>query len=380
MGTHAKGPHFLVVMLAAAVWSTIVFAQVPGGANQPDVLVDARAKSEAIAVLAQDIEKTYVFPDVADKLARMLKERQAHGAYDKIASGKEFAELLTKQMSEIAHDRHLHVIFSSSVLPPTPDPVPGQSPLAPDAQAAQRMQRQQQRTNYGFERLERLRGNVGYLKLNGFADVAQGGDTAAASMEFLANTDALIIDLTDNRGGTPGMVQLLASYFFSGDVPVHLNDLAWRRMGTRAEDLTQWWTLPYVPGKKYLGKEVYILTSHGTFSAGEEFTNDLQALGRATIVGETTGGGANPGGLRRLGDHFGAFIPTGHAINPITKTNWEGKGIEPNLEVPREQALTMAHQTALRHLIDKTQDEHELSELKQALAGLNARPEAQQTP
>lgn len=142
--------------------------------------------------------------------------------------------------------------------------------------------------NYGFEKVERLSGNIGYLKLTGFADAERGGDTVAGAMAFLANTDALIIDLRENHGGTPEMVDLLASYFFSGDRSVHLNDLSWRKEGTREHDVQQWWTLPYVPGRRYVNKEVYILTSHNTPSAAEEFTYDLKALKRVTVVGETT--------------------------------------------------------------------------------------------
>jgi C-terminal processing protease CtpA/Prc len=228
------------------------------------------------------------------------------------------------------------------------------------------------KTNYGFEEAGRLRGNVGYLKLTGFAYPEQGGDTVAGAMAFLANTDALIIDLRQNGGGTPGMVELFASYFFSGDAPVHLNDISFRKEGSTEHDSVQWWTLPYVPGKRYVGKEVYILTSHSTPSAAEEFTYDLQVLKRATIVGETTWGGANPGDRRRMGDHFQAFIPNGRAINPITKTNWEGKGVEPDFKVPQEDALKTAQRMALQHLIEKTTDEQELNALKRALANTEA--------
>jgi len=328
-------------------------------------------KSEVIASLAQAIRDTYVFPDVANKLEKALKDRQAKGAYAAITSSNEFSAVLTKQMAEIAHDPHLRVMYSANVVPPEEAPKPGQSPLSPDAQSPV-LQRQLQRNNYALQRVELLPGNVGYLKLNGFTDADRGGATVAGAMAFLANTDALIIDLRENRGGNPGMVQLLASYFFSGGQPVHLNDLSWRQIGSRDEILTQWWTLPYVPGKRYLNKEVYVLTSGRTFSAAEEFTYDLQALKRATIVGETTRGGANPGGFRRLSDHYSAFIPTGRAINPVTGTNWEGKGVEPDVKVPKENALQRAHRLALQHLIQEAPDTEEADSLRQALESLDS--------
>ena len=163
---------------------------------------------------------------------------------------------------------------------------------------------------------------------------------AAGAMAFLANTDALIIDLRENQGGGTSMFAFLASYFFNG--PVHLGDLSWRLAGTRDYNVTQTWTMPYVQGQRYVEKDVYILTSQRTFSVAEAFTDALQSLKRATVVGETTAGGANGGGPYRIGDHFFASIPQGRFVNPVTKTNWEGKGIAPDIDVPEKDALSKA--------------------------------------
>src|SRR5262249_36093703 len=185
-------------------------------------------------------------------------------------------------------------------------------------------------SNCGFEKIERLPGNVGYLEFRQFAPPGICADTASAAMNFLANADAVIIDLRRNGGGDPAMVALISSYLFDAE-PVHLNDLYFRPDNSTR----QWWTLPYVPGKR-LGskKDVFVLTSKRTFSAAEEFTYNLKSLNRATIVGETTGGGAHPGGSRRINDHFAIWVPSGRAINPITKTNWEGTGVTPDIDVP----------------------------------------------
>ena len=200
-------------------------------------------------------------------------------------------------------------------------------------------------TNFGFEKAERLEGNVGYLELRMFMPAELGGETAAAAMNLLANTDALIIDVRKNGGGEPSMVALVSSYLF-GPEPVHLNDLYFR-----PDDSThQWWTLPHVPGLRYEGKPVYVLTSKRTFSAAEEFTYNLKCLKRATIVGETTGGGAHPGGIEKVHEHFGVFVPSGRAINPITKTNWEGTGVAPDVPVAADRALPTAHLAALRQI------------------------------
>ncbi len=321
--------------LATLFVGTGALAQVPpAGEVQPDMQIDARAKSSTLASLIREIQDRYVFPDLADTLVKTLKQRQARGAYDQITSAQQFAALLTTQLAEISHDRHLRVIYSTKALPATSGAADAVSP--PDSEALSRRLRRQRNSNYGFEKIEHLAGNVGYLKFNQFAAAGRAGDRVAATLTWLADTDALIIDLRDNRGGEPAMVQLVASYFFDDQAPVHLNDLIYRRAKTRIEDPTQWWTLPYLPGKRYLDKPVYILTSQRTFSAAEEFAYDLQTLKRATVVGETTGGGANDNDFRPLSDHFLASISIGHAINPVTHRNWEGTGIEPDVKVPRE--------------------------------------------
>jgi C-terminal processing protease CtpA/Prc len=197
--------------------------------------------------------------------------------------------------------------------------------------------------NHGFGKVERLRGNIGYLEFFNFADEELGAETVAAAMNFVNGTDALIIDMRGNGGGNPAMVALVCSYLF-GSEPVHLNDLYWRE-GNRTEEF---WTRKEVAGKRYLNKDVYVLTSKRTFSGAEEFTYNLKNLKRATIVGETTGGGAHPGGGFRISEHFGMFVPTGRAISPITKTNWEGTGVTPDVSVPADQALLVARLMALK--------------------------------
>jgi hypothetical protein len=342
-------------------------AQWPDGG--PDITIDAKAKSEIIDSLVKDLKRMYVFPEVGDKVAQMLEQGQGRSAYNPTSSAKEFTELLNKQMYDIARDHHLHVLYSSQTLPAMP--AAGAEPRQPDPQTLAQFKKD----NYSFEEAKRLGGNIGYLKLYGFSDTASGGTTVAGAMAFLANTDALIIDLRENTGGSPAMVDLLASYLFSGEVPVHLNDLEWRKEGMSEYTLTQWWVLPYVTGPRYVDKEVYVLASHGTLSAAEEFTYDLQSQKRATVVGETTWGGAHPGAILRLGDHFQVFMPEGYAINPVTKTSWEGIGVKPDIAVPQGDALKVAQKTALRHLIARTTDDQQLAYLRRELADLDTAPE-----
>ncbi len=309
------------------------------GPGQEDRAIAAADHEQVIQKLAEALEKRYVFPGVGVKLAADLKQRLNSKEYEAVTSARQFADILTEQLQEISRDKHLRVRYSF-------DPIPERTGPSgpPPPEEIERMRRQAGRSNFGFQRVEILEGNVGYLDLRGFMNAALGGETAVAAMNFLANSDALIVDLRSNGGGDPAMVALLSSFLF--DNVVHLNDLYFRP----ADSTHQWWTLPYVPGKRLAGKPVYVLTSKRTFSAAEEFTYNLKNLKRATIVGETTGGGAHPGEGARLHPHFGAFISTGRAINPVSKTNWEGTGVEPDVKTGQEMALKKAHLLAVKEI------------------------------
>jgi C-terminal processing protease CtpA/Prc len=206
----------------------------------------------------------------------------------------------------------------------------------PDANARAQYRKQMERMNCGFDKVEILSGNVGYLKFDMFGDPDACGPTAIAAMNFLGNVDAIIFDLRANGGGDPKMVAFISSYLFSE--PTHLNDL-WERKDNSTH---QYWTLPYVPGKRLDGKPAYVLTSSQTFSGAEEFTYNLKNLKRATIVGERTGGGAHPVAGHRIDEHFMIGVPFARAINPISKTNWEGTGVEPDVKVAAADALATA--------------------------------------
>jgi hypothetical protein len=316
--------------------------------DQPDFTITPGQRSEVIDSLLKQLNEHYVFPDKAREMEKGIRAHQEKKEYDGITSAKTFAETLTMHLQAISHDKHLRVISSHGPL---------SRPRKPSPEEDLKMRIMMSKSNFGFEKVERLEGNIGYLDLRGFMDADAGGETAAAAMTFLANTDALIIDLRHNGGGSPGMVALLCSYLFDGR-PRHLNSLAWRKSGS--EEIQQWWTLPYVPGRRYLNKEVYVLTSKRTFSAAEEFTYNLQTQKRATIVGETTGGGAHPGGPYPINDHFAAWIPSGRAINPITQTNWEGAGVKPDLEVSADWALKTAHLAALKKQLANKHTEERL--------------------
>jgi hypothetical protein len=334
-----------LVLGATLLIPTAAPAQVILRKDQRDRNIEAKTAKDVIEGLLKELKAAYVFPETAAKMEADLRKRLDKNEYEEIRSAKKLAETLTEHLQAVSKDKHLRVFYSYDPLPEMRKGDGAKPSPEKEAEMRERMRERGRSVNFGFEKVERLEGNVGYLDLRGFLPAEIGGETAAAAMNLLANTDALIIDVRKNGGGNPSMVALVCSYLF-GPEPVHLNDLYFR-----PEDSThQWWTLAHVPGKRYEGKPVYVLTSKQTFSAAEEFTYNLKCLKRATIVGETTGGGAHPGGMRKVHEHFGVFVPSGRAINPITKTNWEGTGVTPDVPVPAERALTTAHLAALRKI------------------------------
>ena len=193
----------------------------------------------------------------------------------------------------------------------------------------------------------RLDGDIGYVEVTSFAPhVAEVRDEVRAKMSAVADARALIFDLRENGGGLPETVAFLTSYVGSKE-PVQLGS-TYKRATNKTEEL---FTDPSVPGSTFGSeKPVYVLTSHYTFSAPESFAYDLQARKRAIIVGEKTGGGADAGDVVSLGHGFSAFIPDTRVIHPVTKTDWEGVGVKPDVEVPADKALETAHKLALERV------------------------------
>jgi hypothetical protein len=303
----------------------------PPGAAVAGFAIDAETRNRVIDNAIAKLKEIYVLEDEAMAMAEALDERRARGDYDNVTSGDEFAMLLTEHLREVSMDLHLGVNFSPVAMPAMPPPT-----AAPPPAALEQMRRQMEQINCGFEKLEILPGNVGYLKFNMFAPPDICGETATTAMAFLQNVAALIVDMRDNTGGAPQMVAYVTTYLFGERT--HLNDLWTRSTGVTQE----FWTNPELPGKRLATQPVYVLTSSRTFSGGEEFTYNLQSLGRATIVGETTGGGAHPVRGERLDDRFTIAVPFARAINPITKTNWEGTGVAPDIAVAAADALDRA--------------------------------------
>lgn len=336
--------------------------------------VDAATRTAVIATLASQLHAYYIFPDVADQVSAALVAKDAQGGYAADNDVEAFSDALSQDLRTLGKDGHFRVGYA-----------PGANPRAetlgdvtPSPQEHDRMQREIRMMGYGIQRVERLDGNVGYIELRGFGPTDMVSDALSSAMTVLSGTDALIIDLRRNGGGEPSTVAYLMSHFFAADDKRHLNDIE-----TRATRKTEaYWTTPDVP--VHYVRPVYVLTSGRTFSGGEEFAYDMQTQARATLVGETTGGGANPGDDFSIGHDFLAFIPTGRSINPVTHANWEHVGVKPDIAVPAGDAQKTAYVAALRGLLadatDPEQREYLSSTLEHVASGVVAAPNYARRP
>jgi hypothetical protein len=289
--------------------------------------LSSTVRSEVIDTLMNRLHMHYTFPAVASEIVLMLQKRR--GEYDAISEGRPFAAMLTTHMREISHDSHLLVSYE-----------PQAANAEEDGAFSAGRRDIGEIFNYGFEKAERLTGNIGYLCINSFF-------SPTIAFRALMN----IIDLRKASGGDLAMLKFLASYFFQSD-PVHLNDISWR------DNTQSYWTLPYIPGQRYATKPLFILTSHTTSSITEAFAYDLQSQRRATIIGEVTAGEANPLERFPLAAHFASLIPVGHITNPVTGTNWEDIGVQPDVEVAQKDALQAAYTLALQYMLESNGHVH----------------------
>ncbi len=278
-------------------------------------------KKEVVNRLADLMNRNYVFPEKGKAMHDLIKQNLEAGKYDEIKDAETFANQLDDDLKSVVKDKHIRVQFD-------PERVE-------KIRSGSRTGGRDVPENYGFEKVE-INDGIGYLDLRGFHEIRFAEDIAKPAMEKLIKSDAIIFDLRQNGGGSPSMIRFICSYLFQERT--HLNSFYWRPSDRYSES----WTNPQWAGTRNEDIPVYILTSNYTFSAAEEFTYDLKNLNRAIVIGETTGGGAHPGGPRIIKDGFLVNIPQGRAINPITQTNWEGVGVEPDIKLPADQALAKA--------------------------------------
>lgn len=337
--------------------------------------LSAERKKKLVDRLAAEIERKYVFPEVGVSIAKQLKARSEKGNYSSIKHPLEFATQLTKDMQEIARDKHLNVFYY-----PAKQEDENENTAANDKSVSKVNEKPSEdeiekrrnaainhfrKLNYGVRRVEHFDGNVAYLDLFMIGDLAYVHKGLTAALTLVEGSDAMIIDLRDNTGGSPETVEFIVSHFVPQ--PTHIMD------NYRRDDnsIRQSWTRSNLSVPVYdERKMVYILTSQKTFSAAEDLAYTMQALKRAKIVGETTGGGAHAGIRFHLDENFTAFIPNQRSISPLTKSNWEGVGVVPDLSVDANKALLIARIEILQTLLKKVLDPTQRSEIVESILAL----------
>jgi Peptidase family S41/N-terminal domain of Peptidase_S41 in eukaryotic IRBP len=300
------------------------------------VQLDATERRRVIDAVIKNLKEHYTDPAIAEMMAQALLAHEKAGDYDALTDGAAFAALLTRQLRDVSHDMHLEVVYSQMPLP--------SRTTGPNPERSARYREAMQEDNCTFEEVEMLPHQIAYLKLNSFPDPSVCGSTAKAAMARLNGADAIIFDLRDNRGGYPGMVMLLAAYFF--DHPEYFYN-------PRENTTEQSWTRSPVPGNRLAHKPVYVLTSARTFSGAEHFSYNLKMLKRATLVGETTAGATDVGTFHRIDDHFGMGIRETRPINPYSEPDWAAVGVQPDVKVKAADALETAERLAQDSLKSK---------------------------
>ena len=338
----------IAVLASAGLLGATAFAlfgmQRPSDPPQKDMAVDKATRETVIDSVIANLDRAYVFPDKAAVMEKNLRAELQRGDFDTVTSADRFADALTKALQRDSHDKHLEVRYFA-------DPIPLKSAQdgSPVDKAAEMAE--ESRFNFGFSRVDRLQGDIGYIDLHQFGRLQGVAPRIIATMALLSDTKALIIDLRHCGGGDPESVMLFASYLY--DKPTHLNDVYWRDENR----IERRWTQASVPGAKYDEKrKIYLLTSNDTFSGCEDFAYALKNNHRATVVGETTGGGAHAGGPHRLNAHFMMFVPSGRPIHPVTQSDWEGIGVAPDIKTSAKNALDVAQIAALKQLLAAEKD------------------------
>ena len=338
-----------LLCLAVIASASRVYCQA-APSNQP-VVLDGPMRQKLIDNVVRELNEKYVAPDNVKGIETHLRTKLQSGAYDKLTRPDQFASAMTTDLRTAGKDLHLFVTYDPVLearllaAPAAPSFELPELPPTPEQLARLR------ESNYDFRKLEILSGNVGYLDLRTFVDLNLSKDTAVAAMNFLANTDAVIIDLRHNPGGFINLENFLISYFYGLD-PVELLSRYHREGNLTIRE----WTLREVPGKRLQHTDLYVLTSRETGSAGEGFSFILQQRRRATIVGEKTSGAGYGNKETPIGNGFVFYISTFRQFDPRTGRGWQEVGVEPDIKVSAERALSAAHLEAVKNVAGKSTD------------------------
>jgi retinol-binding protein 3 len=334
-------------VFSCLIWMITFLITAPYGLGQNQSL-SAEIKKQTIDDLSTLLIERYAYKEVGPKLQQLLQQNLKAGRYEAYHSPLEFSLAVTRDLRSLQPDRHLALNFNPQIQATKPTTPP--QPLTPEERAKQASAFNRQ-MNYGFKSVQFLNGNIGYLKLDYFDSYLEySRPVADAAMAFFKNSDALIIDLRENGGGSGEMVGYIAGFFFKDRT---LTGTSYNRLTDSTEES---FVTPQPADKQLTNIDLYILTSKVTVSAAEALAYNLKYLKQAEVIGETSAGAANPGRVTRLNHLFTAFIPNRHGMHIVTGKNWEGTGVPVDIACPAEDALRIARLEALKKLRQKATD------------------------
>lgn len=329
--------NFFIFLYSAPALSAAVYKNT----EKETTSLDKTSKRKIVDWTCQKLNEIYVLPEKAKEMADFILKQFKSGMYDKARDLNTFTQMLTRDLKSVYPDKHLRLYYDPRIVDKKNNPIS-------ETERAARQKERWQMNNYGFKKLEHLPGNIGYLKMDGFANSLWARDKAVGVMHFFSTCNALIIDLSDNRGGYGSMIKLILSYFFKD--ATHLGS----RYIRKNNFTQQAWTTVHVDGSKMTDVDVYVLTSKRTFSAAEAFAFHLKRLNRGTIVGEkTAGGGHTVESVPNYEFKITARIPDSRAFDPASGMGFEGVGVAPDVEVPQEKAFDKAYIMALEKISGK---------------------------
>jgi hypothetical protein len=323
---------FARVTCVLACASAALSAQ--GAATLPATTLSADTVRSTVTEVADIVAREYMDGTVAIRLADALRRRLGAGQYSDLPTPDALAKQLTRDLAAESQDKHLAVTL-----------LRGSSPTASASTRISTRDENVRRANGGVRRVDILPGNVGYLNLVSFWRPEEAREPIGAAMRLLERADALIIDMRENTGGSPGTVALLMGHLFDA------GGLAMFDIVSRSGEVESYATPASVPAERRPRRPTFVLTSSRTFSAGEGLAFVLQEHRRAEVIGERTAGAANPGRPYPVGSMFEVTVPNGKVRSAISGGNWEGRGVTPDVAVAAADALRTAHIRALKRLI-----------------------------
>jgi hypothetical protein len=316
------GTQALTLVLGVALSLCAFASSVGSPASRPEDVMDAQLVRESVVSTVELLNEIYVYPETARRVGIEMLRRLDSGAYDRIASKQEFSDRISEELVELSGDGHMGVMVAEDDDPPT----------HVLKETVDRF-----RLNYGFQRVEVLDGNIGYLKINKFHQDDEAEQVADHALGFLGNTDALIIDLTECKGGSPELVRHLLSHFFADGTSL------WSIINRNGETVHEAVSKAGVgSGRLKRDFPLFVLTGPDTASAAELFAYALQSYGKAKSVGQGTVGIAHLVGAQSINQHFLGRFSTYRSTNPVTDSDWEGVGITPDYPAAPDDRLVTA--------------------------------------